>query len=725
MNSMIKRESIDDVIRQIQELIDAQRLEEAMEITIRHYEQALAEDMYELIAYSLYYFGILEEKKTNVVKAMTFYKKGTAIARRHMLAQCLVKILNRRGNVYMSMGRVYSAIDKYTEALGILEDYPDVYHQKETILNNLALIYLDVGDYKQATERLYEAMVIAKENDNQLLLGTIYANLCEVYIYKKSYLKAKYYNQLTECIVNKINDDIGKGYVLCNKGIIHYHETEDFATSNDLFIEALSYIKEESEEVDRFEITLSYAREAFVAKEYELVREILEPVVEIARLKTLYSHEAKALKLLVEVYQKREDYEMAYRLLSRYVEISENSYNQMKNMSLQRIERSAGEQEDLAEVDKLQRSIKTLKVLSEIGQKITACHELDEIIEVLLNETGDLFDYDTIGLGLIDDATDTIDYRYISQEEYKEFRIDRDEENYVMVHCIKREHEIIVYDSKDKEYNKKHLDEASYNIIDQAEMRSIVFSPIKFEQVPIGGVTVQSYKKNAFSYMDLESLRVLASYIAIAVTNMNRAKELLVANRKLEDASYRDGLTGLHNRHALGQYIGKNFIGSVDNKLPAVAMMIDIDYFKQYNDNYGHVMGDSCLKLISRTLANTLESRAGKDKYHLFRYGGDEFFAVVESVHLESCIELLNAIIKEVEAMHIVHDFSKVENYVTMSIGAAFIKNRIQEYTIVFNQADEALYKAKELGRNRYYICYIDESAQLLDVEHPRVPKCT
>lgn len=700
---MLKKESLDDSIRQIQDLIDAERLDEAMEINIRYYEQALAEDTYELIAYSLYYFGLIEEKKANAAKAMTFYKKGTAIARRHMLTQSLVKILIRRGNIYMSMGRIHSAIDKYTEALGILDDYP-VDNQKEVVLNNLALIYLDVSDYDQAMKYLYEAMSIAKENNNLLLLGTVYANLCESYIYKKSYLKAKYYNQLTEGIVNRINDVVGKGYVLSNQAIIHYHETNDFVKAQELFIKARSYLLEESREIDRFEISLAYAKVAYEAHEYDLVLEILEPEVETAKLRTLYNNEAKALKLMVAIYKEKKDYEIAYRLLTRYVEISENSYNQMKNMSLQKIERNLSDQDEVDEVDKLQRSIKTLKTLSEIGQKITVCHELNEIIEVLLNDTGDLFDFDTIGLGLIDEATNTIDYRYITQDEYKEFRIDRNEEKYVMVLCIKGGHEIIVYDSEDRAYNRKHFDESLYQIIDQADMQSIVFSPIKFEQVAIGGVTIQSYKKNAFSYMDLESLRVLASYIAIAVTNMNRAKELLIANKKLEDASYRDGLTGLLNRHALGQYIGKGFIGSVGDKLPAIALMMDIDFFKQYNDNYGHIMGDRCLKWISSTLTVTLEAKVGEERYHLFRYGGDEFFAVVETITLEQCKVLLDSVVEAIRTLHITHAYSKVEDYVTMSIGVAFIKDSIQEYTTVFNQADEALYKAKELGRNQYHI---------------------
>ncbi len=95
----------------------------------------------------------------------------------------------------------------------------------------------------------------------------------------------------------------------------------------------------------------------------------------------------------------------------------------------------------------------------------------------------------------------------------------------------------------------------------------------------MGGITVQSEEKNIFSYVDLESLRIIASYVAIAVTNIIRAYDLTIANKKLRDASMKDALTNVFNRRALGQYMDKELANGKSDKLPVCAIMLDVDFF--------------------------------------------------------------------------------------------------------------------------------------------------
>lgn len=129
-------------------------------------------------------------------------------------------------------------------------------------------------------------------------------------------------------------------------------------------------------------------------------------------------------------------------------------------------------------------------------------------------------------------------------------------------------------------------------------------------------------------------------------------------------------------------------------------MMIDIDYFKQYNDTYGHVKGDKCLIEVSRIIKRNLE---GTD-YDLYRYGGDEFFAIILHSDKNSVKTILEKLKKDIQKQKIENINSKASKFVTLSIGVAMLYNPVASYTEVFSKSDEALYDVKENGRNGYNI---------------------
>ena len=186
----------DKIIDQINQMIKQERLDDGMELNIRIYEEALANDNHRLTAYCLYYFGLMEEKKRNPQKAMNFFKKSTHYCRKYGIFDCLVQVLNNRGNLYGFTGKFPNAMSKYMEALAIIDKNPGILGYRERILNNIGLLYLDIGDLDKASDYFHQCVEIAKLGDNELLLTTVYSNLCEIYILKEVYLKAKYYNNI-------------------------------------------------------------------------------------------------------------------------------------------------------------------------------------------------------------------------------------------------------------------------------------------------------------------------------------------------------------------------------------------------------------------------------------------------------------------------------------------------------------------------------------------------
>lgn len=699
INSNLAMNEDGNVIDAIDQLISDGKLDEALELNIRVYEEALANDKTTIVANCLYFFGLLEDMKAQPQKAMAFFKKATSISRRNGIHRCLVRTLNNRGNIYFFTGKLHKAIQKYLEALSIVRERTDLNEYEVKLLNNLGLVYIEVEDYDHALEYLYDCMNKAKEAEDDFLLTTVYSNLADIYIRKDNYLKAGYYNQLSTNIAERIDDQIGVAIGKANEAIIINRTDQNWFRSRSLFDEAIRIMEINNGEADKEEIWLKFGEECYKSGRNDEACEILEKLVEVSREKTYFNIEAKALKVLKDIHSGEGDFGKAYEIADRLLHVNESTYVQWKETAVDKIHQDNDEPDD-DQVNELQKSIKTLKKLSDIGQKITSCRNEDEIYDVLADNIAKIFGYDAFGVGLLSSNGIKIDYKFLDDEGYRNIEVSIYDDDFLMATCIRHGQDIIVYDTKDDAYNEANFSGKLLCKIKQSETRGIIFTPMIYENETIGGVTVQAYDRGKLTYVDLESLRVIASYTAIAFSNLKRSRELKAANRKLEEVSMLDGLTGVYNRHALGQYIGKEFIGMLETKLPCTALMIDIDFFKQYNDNYGHFMGDKCLKQVCGALRNSL---SGKN-HRLFRYGGDEFFVIVENCDEEMAKSLLDKIMLEMKLLDIEHLYSKVADTVTLTIGATIITKSIKDYTVVFNNSDEALYVAKGDGRNGYSV---------------------
>ncbi|MBF0200009.1 MAG: diguanylate cyclase [Desulfamplus sp.] len=177
-------------------------------------------------------------------------------------------------------------------------------------------------------------------------------------------------------------------------------------------------------------------------------------------------------------------------------------------------------------------------------------------------------------------------------------------------------------------------------------------------------------------------------------------KDLERKNKELERLSYLDPLTGISNRRYFDQVMLQEWRRMAREKSPISIVMIDIDYFKPFNDFYGHQEGDICLKKVAGALNDAL-LRPGD---FVARYGGEEFVAVLPNSSIRGAREVAGRMQTNIENLEYPHAYSKVAGHVTVSIGVActFPDNSSQFRELV-NQADQALYSAKENGRNRVH----------------------
>jgi len=175
-----------------------------------------------------------------------------------------------------------------------------------------------------------------------------------------------------------------------------------------------------------------------------------------------------------------------------------------------------------------------------------------------------------------------------------------------------------------------------------------------------------------------------------------RTSELEISNTKLRELSNTDGLTGIANRRSFDLQLTQEWNQALRIGMPLSLIILDVDLFKHYNDHYGHLAGDGCLKTLAKALVQA-ERRSGR---HVARYGGEEFVLLLPGAAQQEALETAKHIQQEIWALKLPHEHTQ-PGIVTVSLGVAtIVPSRKYEPEELLRRADIALYRAKHLGRN-------------------------
>lgn len=208
-------------------------------------------------------------------------------------------------------------------------------------------------------------------------------------------------------------------------------------------------------------------------------------------------------------------------------------------------------------------------------------------------------------------------------------------------------------------------------------------------------------KSKVTVFLDLyQQKKLLKIQAELLQSKTNEITELKEVNINLENLSSLDGLTGIPNRRNFDKFIKMSWKNAIREQQPLSLIMVDIDYFKLYNDNYGHLPGDHCLIRVAKTLASTIERPIDL----VARYGGEEFIVVLPNTDKEGALFVAERMRMNIEKLAIKHDHSYVADCVTVSLGVEDIIPRSSDSIADFlSSVDNALYLAKQEGRNRVH----------------------
>ncbi|MEG0308567.1 MAG: sensor domain-containing diguanylate cyclase [Clostridium sp.] len=595
---------------------------------------------------------------------------------------------NEKGQIYTANGLMIAyfqlgfyelSIQYGTNALEVARRIDDEKYIV-IIINNICLNYTRAHKYEEAKSIMGD-LWNSHYVDNDIVKVSMYQTMAEVEYQIGSLDKAMKFIDDSIEIINKADIKAMKGDSYRIRGMVNGKLGNEIEAKAN-FDKALNIAQNENCK-DVYGYTLIeyakfYNERGFRhTKAIESLLKALEVSKEIKcnlLIKDIYNE-------LYKTYKKMGEFKEALVYYEKYNSI-ENMLNSNDNNA--RFSSFEGERNKY-EVTLYKSLYNEINMLSNIGQKITSNLNFDNILANTNKEISMIMKAGIVGIGKLNE--EMLEYAIfidLGENSIVE-KVSIYDEQSLGAYCFRNKCTLLINDIN-KDYKKYITEINKVNFL--LNSNSAMYCPLIIEDKVIGVLNIQSYEKNAYTENDLNKLKILGSYVAIALENS------YLYNQTKYFASH-DYLTGLLSRKEIFKQGEEIFKKCSESNKRVASIMIDVDNFKSVNDRYGHSAGDSVLRAIGGIINNVV------GEYGLSgRYGGEEILVILPEISKMKIYSIAEEIRQAIESKEISDEITS-HIHVTASLGIFISEGKEKNIENCIKYADEALYIAKAEGKNR------------------------
>ena len=640
------------------------------------------------LSYSLIsYADCLSEKGEKLLVLESIFE-ALSLAKEMGDKSLLVSCYSALGTIYLRQGDLDKAYTAYNEASGISRtDHGD--NDLSEVLFGLGTILYWKENYREAAEYFENARGEALRHGNTVYQLKILNNLGCSYHHLNEWEKAE--ETLRECVSRCHEEEYYYTLIssLDELGVIYHKKGDERALS--CWHEALEVSKNRGDSHINFGPLLSLARYYLEEKDREKADFYLNLAKSQAEKSGASYDLADLYKLQASFFETRGDYKSALDYQKKYVNLWQNLQKQKELWELKN-----------RELELLSETRDRIAALSSMGRIITSSLDLKTILFRSYDNLKKILDFSILGIARFNEEKQEIFYELFIEKgkSYPSITTSLNDQNSLAAWAIRHDKMVLISDFKKECLHFIKSWEGRTRLGEGTEIvapQSIIYNPLKIENRIIGVITIQSYRKNCFSEKDVEAFEMISSYTAIALNNAIRAEEIRKQNEVLSKMATTDSLTGLYNRRYFFDTLERYYSLAKRRKLPFSLIMMDLDYFKKVNDNFGHPAGDHIL----REVASLLGKHIRRSHDSAARLGGEEFGLFLGDSDYDGALSIAEEIRSKIASHVFLYENTPIP--LTASLGVVTrIINRDSEagYDEVFRMADKLLYDAKHNGRN-------------------------
>jgi len=358
--------------------------------------------------------------------------------------------------------------------------------------------------------------------------------------------------------------------------------------------------------------------------------------------------------------------------------------------------------------DRLKKQLEQEQLLKKITANILSHSQLKDILDHIVNGTRDLLQADRVTV-----------CRFLSSEKSKMIA------ESVVEGLSPRLEEIITDNQwfKREQFCGDSARDNSFQVFENSDknvLTTLQLDYLNHWQIQSEAVFPLNYLENSWGLLivdycifphrwkteELNLVTQISQQAAIAIHQSELYQQLFLANQELEKLANLDGLTQIANRRHFDRSISSEWQRLKRDKIPIALIFCDVDYFKKYNDVYGHPAGDRCLQKIAQTITGVINRPADL----VARYGGEEFVILLPNTNLDGAIHVAKKVQQAVADLRIPHA-QGVDQYITLSMGISIQIPTDSAFEQLIENSDKALFEAKAKGRNQFSV--IDNPQQI------------